>query len=55
MTVSGGIAPLSYSWSNGISTANLSGVGAGAYALTVTDAIGCVKNASYVFSPALRK
>ncbi len=40
-TVNGGTAPYTYSWSNGSSAANLQNVGAGYYAVTVTDANGC--------------
>ncbi|NOQ28175.1 MAG: hypothetical protein GQ564_22665, partial [Bacteroidales bacterium] len=41
--VTGGIAPYSYSWSNGMSTANLSDLCEDSYELTVTDANGCSK------------
>ncbi len=39
VTPSGGIAPYSFSWSNGQTTATLTGVGAGNYTVTVSDAI----------------
>jgi gliding motility-associated-like protein len=42
VTVSGGTAPYSYTWSNGVSTAVNNGLAAGAYVLTVTDANGCL-------------
>jgi len=45
-TVTGGVAPLSYAWSNGASTPNLQNVAAGSYSLTVTDGLGCTKSAS---------
>ncbi|NNC84937.1 MAG: hypothetical protein HKN75_02580, partial [Bacteroidia bacterium] len=39
--VSGGTPNYTYAWSTGASTANISGVSAGAYSLIVTDANGC--------------
>ncbi len=44
--ITGGNAPFTYRWSNNATTANLSNVGAGTYSVTVTDANGCVNNAS---------
>jgi gliding motility-associated-like protein len=40
-TATGGQSPYSYSWSNGGNTAQISGLLAGAYSATVTDANGC--------------
>jgi hypothetical protein len=41
LTVSGGITPYTYSWSNGASTQDVSGLIAGTYSVTVTDANAC--------------
>tara|TARA_B100000508_G_scaffold137355_1_gene131534 strand:- start:33298 stop:38022 length:4725 start_codon:yes stop_codon:yes gene_type:complete len=41
--ISGGTEPYNYSWSNGATTANVSGLVAGSYTLTVTDDLGCVE------------
>lgn len=39
--LSGGIAPYTYLWSNGSTASSLSGLTAGLYSVTVTDAQGC--------------
>jgi len=42
LTVTGAIAPITYSWTTGAITQDISGLGAGSYTVTVTDAQGCV-------------
>lgn len=41
VVVSGGISPYTYSWSTGANTESVSGLAAGDYEVTVTDALGC--------------
>ncbi|MDQ3051846.1 MAG: gliding motility-associated C-terminal domain-containing protein [Bacteroidota bacterium] len=50
LTVSGGTAPFIYSWSNGATSQNLSGLTDGAYTVTVTDVNGCIKSTSVTIS-----
>jgi hypothetical protein len=45
IVVEGGVAPYTYLWSTGATTASVSGMAAGAYQVTVTDASGCSRNA----------
>lgn len=45
-SVSFGVTPYSYNWSNGSTDANLVEVAAGAYTVTVTDAFGCTDTSS---------
>jgi gliding motility-associated-like protein len=40
-SVSGGVTPYSYKWSNGATTADVSALAPGTYGITVTDANGC--------------
>lgn len=42
ITVDGGVAPYSYAWDDGVTTADRSGLGATSYTLVVTDANGCI-------------
>ena len=46
LSVSGGTSGYSYAWSNGAITQNLTGVAAGTYTVTVTDANGCTVQAN---------
>ncbi len=48
LSVSGGVAPYTYSWSGGASTPSLSNLAAGTYTLTVTDDVGNQRTASFV-------
>jgi gliding motility-associated-like protein len=43
----GGSEPYSYLWSNGMTTATISGLTSGNYTVTVTDAIGCTATGAY--------
>ena len=43
-SISGGTSPYTYSWSNGATTSNITGIGAGTYILTVTDAGNCTNS-----------
>jgi hypothetical protein len=45
---SGGTAPLTYAWSNGATTQNITNVPAGPYELMITDAAGCVSSMTYM-------
>lgn len=41
VTVSGGVSPYTYLWSNGATTQDLSNLGPGTYSVIITDANGC--------------
>jgi hypothetical protein len=53
ITASGGTPPYSYLWSNSATTQNVSGLNAGNYAVTVTDAAGCKGTAGATITTAL--
>jgi gliding motility-associated-like protein len=48
INVNGGTVPFTYSWNSGATSQNLTGVGAGSYTVTVTDANGCSTQGNYV-------
>ncbi|MCB0482318.1 MAG: lamin tail domain-containing protein [Flavobacteriales bacterium] len=47
---SGGTGSVTYAWSNGATTAAITGVGTGTYSVTITDANGCTSNSSKTIS-----
>ena len=50
---SGGTAPYTYEWSNGATTAAITGLGPGSYTVTVTDADGCTaEGTANMFNPS---
>ncbi len=50
ISVTGGTTAYNYAWSNGATTQDVNGLGAGTYGVTVTDANGCQTNASFVIT-----
>lgn len=52
LSVSGGTPSYSYNWSNSAVTQDVTGIAAGSYTVTVTDANLCVKTASFTVNQA---
>jgi predicted outer membrane repeat protein len=50
VSVSGGISPYHFKWSNGDTTSNINNLLPGQYQVTITDANSCVKQLSYMVS-----
>jgi gliding motility-associated-like protein len=50
--VEGGTAPFDYSWSNGNNGDEIYNLSAGEYVVTITDDVGCIATASYIFEIA---
>lgn len=46
-TITGGTMPYGFTWSNGQTSEDLTGIGAGSYTLIVTDQNGCTENATF--------
>lgn len=52
LTVSGGVSPYTYSWTGGATTQDRTGLAAGTYTVTVTDANACTKTLSATITEA---
>lgn len=50
VTVTGGSSPYTFTWSNGATTEDLTGLSAGTYSLTLTDNTGCSVSQTYTLS-----
>ncbi len=50
VTINGGTAPYTYSWSNGATTQDISNLLAGTYILTITDSIGTIATGAWTIN-----
>jgi hypothetical protein len=55
LTVSGPLAPYAYSWSNSVTTQDITNVKAGTYVVKVTDANGCFYSEAYTLHDAIEE
>ncbi|MBK6821431.1 MAG: SprB repeat-containing protein [Bacteroidetes bacterium] len=53
LTVSGGILPYGYNWSNGSTTEDINSLSVGSYTVTVTDGNGCTATLSIAIAEPL--
>ncbi|MCW5906397.1 MAG: gliding motility-associated C-terminal domain-containing protein [Chitinophagales bacterium] len=53
ISVTGGVSPYTFSWSNSASTEDLAGLIAGTYTVSVTDANNCLKTATFTVTQAV--
>jgi hypothetical protein len=53
VNTSGTSAPFSYSWNNGSTSSSITNIGAGAYSVMITDAVGCTETINFnITAPA---